>query len=79
MLLALYPYRGICHWLPRFRMPGSEALMQPSDMTDAELDAALSRLALLHRDAPATRRQVVGRVCDRVLDEVLTRRENAAV
>jgi len=49
---------------------------QPDTMSDAQLNAALLRLSLERPKAGPKRREIIGRVCDVVLDEVNRRKES---
>lgn len=47
---------------------------RPADMDDSELERAFTALASKWHDGGQTRRVVVGRIIDEVLDERLARR-----
>jgi hypothetical protein len=54
-------------------MSTTDTSTRPADMSSAQLDAALKRLALERVGAGATRRRVISTVIDRLLDEKVRR------
>lgn len=54
-------------------MPDTLTFTPLADMTDTALDAALVQLAAEHASTTPGRRQIIGTIIDRVLDEMLSR------